>query len=98
MLSKVCAGWMGSSNGERSLTSSAGLNAARGRGCFREGTPGPLSAIGEGGQEDKVEQVENQGYSLTVSFQTFGSVVWCMTAYTASVIMYASTRANVNDD
>lgn len=98
MLSEVGTGWMGSSKGDRSLVSPAGLNAACGRGCLREGTSGPFSAVGEGGEEDNVERVENQGYSLTVSFQTFRSVAWCTTAYTASMTMYASTRANVNDD
>lgn len=96
MLSKVGTGWMGSSNGDSFLMSPAGLNAAFGRGCLREATSGPLSTVGEGGEEDKVEQAENQGYSLTVSFQTFGSVEWCTIAYTASVIMYASTGKDVN--
>jgi hypothetical protein len=55
------------------------------------GTPGAFSTTGEGGVEDSVERVENQGYSLTVSCQTFGSVEWCMMANMASVTMYASS-------
>ena len=82
---------MGSSNGDNFLMRPAGLNAAFGRGCLMEGAVGPFSTVGEGGEEDSVERAENQGYSLTVSFQTFGSVAWCMMAYTASMIMYAST-------
>lgn len=93
MLLKVGTGWMGSSNGDSFLVSPAGLNAAFGRGCLREGAPSPLSAVGEGGEEDNVERAENQGYSLTVSFHTFGSVVWCTMAYAASMTMYAS---NIN--
>lgn len=65
---------MGSSNGDVSLMSSKGLKAARGRGCWRPGAPDPFSTVGEGGEEDSVERAANQGYSLTVSFQTFGSV------------------------
>ena len=65
---------MGSSNGDVSLASSKGLKAAWGRGCMRVGTPDHFSTEGEGGEEASVERVENQGYSLTVSFQTFGSV------------------------
>jgi len=72
---KVGTGWMGSSNGEVSLVSSRGLKAAWGRGCLMEGTSGPFSTVGEGGVEDSVERAGNQGYSLTVSFQTFGSVI-----------------------
>jgi len=83
---------MGSSNGDVSLGSSRGLKAVWGRGCLRAGTPSPFSADGEGGTEDSVERAANQGYSLTVSFQTFGSVTWCMMVYTASIIMYASTK------
>lgn len=85
------AGWAGSSSGDSELVSAAGLNAGFGRGCLREGNPGPFSITGEGGEEANVERVENQGYSLTVSFQTFGSVAWCTIAYTASMLMYAST-------
>lgn len=98
MVSNVGTGWMGSSKGESFLVSPAGLNATFGRGCLREGTSGPFSAVGEGGEEDNVERAENQGYSLTVSFQTFGSVVWCMMAYTASMATYASTKRNINDN
>ena len=82
---------MGSSNGDVSLASSRGLKAFRGRGCLREGATGPFSNVGEGGEEDNVERAENQGYSLTVSFQTFGSAELCMMVYTASMMMYAST-------
>lgn len=89
-------GSIGSSNGDSFLMSAAGLNAALGRGCFREGAPGPFSTFGEGGEEDNVERAEDQGYSLTVSFQIFGSAVWCTMVYTARVVMYASTRTNVN--
>ena len=78
---------MESSRGDNDLVSPAGLKAALGRGCLRIGTPGALSTTGEGGVEDSVERVENQGYSLTVSCQTFESVVWCVIAYMASVTM-----------
>lgn len=65
---------MGSSNGDRSRAISAGLKAGWGRGCLMDGTPGPFSTVGEGGEEDSVERAANQGYPLTVSFQTFVSV------------------------
>jgi hypothetical protein len=89
----VGIGWIESSSGDSDLVSSAGLNAGFGRGCLREVILGAFSATGEGGEEDNVERLENQGYSLTVSFQTFGSDAWCTTTYTASMHMYAS---NIN--
>lgn len=95
---------MASSNVWSDLVSPSGLNAGFGRGCLREsfgrgslreGIPGPFSSTGEGGEEDSVEQAENQGYPLTVSFQTFESVVWCKIEYIASMTTYASTRTDV---
>ena len=64
---------MGSSNGDVSLASPDGLKATWGRGCSRVGNRNLLDT-GEGGEEDSVERTANQGYSLTVSFQTLGSV------------------------
>jgi hypothetical protein len=87
---------MGPSNGDDSLVSPEGSKAALGRGCLRVGGPCPFSNVGEGGEEDSVERDANQGYSLTVSFQTFGSVTWCTMVYTASVIRYANTRTSVS--
>lgn len=68
---------------------------ALGRGCSRGGAPCPFSTVGEEGEEASVERPANQGYSLTVSFQTSGSVTWCTMVHTPSVIKYANTRANV---
>lgn len=65
---------MGSTNGDSSLVRLEGSRTALGRGCLREDTPGPFSTVGEGGEEDSVERAANHGYSLTVPFQTSGSV------------------------
>ena len=56
-----------------------------------EGTPGPFSVVGEGGEDERVERDANQGYCLTVSFQTFGSVMLWMIVYTVRATRYAST-------
>jgi len=87
---------MGSSNGDSSTVRLGGSKAVFGRGCLRDGTLSPFSTVGEEGEENSVERDANQGYSLTVSFQTFGSVALCMMAYTPSMTMYASTRKSVS--
>jgi len=84
---------VGSSNGDGSLVSPEGSKAALGRGCLMEGIPGPFSIVGEGGEDESVERDANQGYPLTVSFQTFGSVALCMMVYTVRATRYAS---NIN--